>query len=67
MVEAEGPSPLKASARKADEWEIDGPDDDDQERRVSLWTTLPYERLTPSQLDARAALRLRLRRLTAAT
>jgi hypothetical protein len=65
--QAGGPSPHRAGS-EANEWEIDGPDDD-QERRVSLWTTryIPSERLTPGQLDARAALRVRLRRLAAAT
>jgi hypothetical protein len=66
--QARGYSPLKAGG-KADEWEIVGPGDGGEERRVSLWTTrsIPYERLTPGQLDARAALRLRLRLLAAAT
>ena len=49
------------------EWEIDGPGDD--QRQVWLWDTryIPSERLTPGQHAARDALRLRVRSLAAAT
>jgi len=49
------------------EWEIDGPGDD--QRQVWLWDTryIPYERLTPGQHAARDALRLRVRSLAATT
>jgi hypothetical protein len=47
------------------EWEVDGPGDD--QRQVWLWDTryIPYERLTPGQHAARDALRLRVRSLAA--
>jgi hypothetical protein len=52
---------------RGQEWEIDGPCDDQQQ--VWLWDTryIPYERLTPSQHAARDALRLRVRSLAATT
>jgi hypothetical protein len=53
--------PTPAASR---EWEIEGPDDD---RQVWLWATryIPFERLSPAQLAAREALRLRMRSLAA--
>lgn len=47
------------------EWEIEGPGDD---RQVWLWATryIPYDQLSPAQLAARDALRLRVRSLAAA-
>jgi hypothetical protein len=49
------------------EWEIEGPTDD--QRQVWLWDTcyIPFERLTPGQHAARDALRLRARSLAATT
>jgi hypothetical protein len=54
------------AATSGSSWEIEGPGDD---RQVWLWTTryIPYDRLTADQLASRAALRLRVRSLAAAT
>lgn len=50
----------------ADEWEIDGPDDDG-ERRVRLWSNnyIPFERLSGDQRGAREELKRTVRSLTA--